>query len=137
MARNDTIDVLIIEPMKNPRRATIPNTLESLQHAVGGLIERIDLGDPEVDGWCNEEGKINGLAPNRAIRFLEDGPYGRKEEITDIICGTFVITGYDGEGHETSLTKQQADRWEQRFHDPEAIYRTPTGRIGMIPVHVL
>lgn len=129
------IRVLVIRPGRTPERRTIPNTLEAKQTIVEGYIEAIDPGDGTTI-WCNEEGKILGLAPNRALRAQKDTATHRRGEITDIICGTFLICGYDPEtGEDGSLTDEQADRWERLLHDPQTLYRTPAGRIGMIPVH--
>ena len=51
------ITVLKIEPHKHPETVVIKNDLESMQKAVGGLIEFYTL-EPNVDILCNEEGKI-------------------------------------------------------------------------------
>lgn len=132
-----TINALIIEPGKRPRRTHVENTLKTFQSIVGGYIENVPIGD-DISCYCNEDGKNIGLTPNRGIRFEQDTRYGRKGELADIICGTFVIVGYDPDtGKTIGLTEKQADKWEHRFHDPEVAYRTPSGHIGMTAVHLL
>lgn len=131
----DTITVLVIEPGLTPEIRRIPTganaELAGLQDIVGGFIEAVPLA-PHVSCYVNDEGKIQGLTPNRTLR--EGGaPDG---DIIDVVFGTFVITGYDPRtGRDVGLTDKQAEHWERVFHQPEAMYRTPNGRIGMIPIH--
>jgi hypothetical protein len=97
--------VLMIEPMKEPHVVDIGNNLKSMQEAVGGLIEVINLEDyiVMVD---NEEGKLIGLEGNRRV--------GR-----DIIAGTFFLCGSNDEGEFVSLTEEQIDKYTDRFKEPE------------------
>ncbi|MFI3326861.1 MAG: DUF3846 domain-containing protein [Clostridia bacterium] len=84
--KQENIKILKIEENQAPVIKEIPNNLKSLQKEVGGLIEIGNMGD----GNCvifNEEGKINGMNPNRWIG-------------SDIICGPFFICGDDGEDFE-------------------------------------
>ena len=52
----------------------IDDTLEAMQGVVGGDIEEYMPFEDEVAIICNEEGKVNGLTPNRAI-------YGEPEQV--------------------------------------------------------
>lgn len=61
----------------------VKNELEDLQKTVGGYIESVRLQSNLVL-ICNEEGKLNGLPPNRWYHG-------------DIICGDFFFCGDDGE----------------------------------------
>lgn len=79
---DDEIRVLKIDPGKAPYIAVLPNTLDALQAAVGGLIEIVYLGSNLVL-ICNEEGKLMGLPVNRRLG-------------NDIIVGTFLIAGVKG-----------------------------------------
>ena len=45
----------------------IDDTLEAMQKVVGGDIEKYMPFDDDVAIICNEEGKVNGLPPNRAV----------------------------------------------------------------------
>lgn len=112
-----TIDALIVEPGRQPRRARIADTLETLQHLVDGYIEPIGLGHG-VTGYVNEEGKIReDMRPNRILRIGDDGAWpSRTGRPRDIIMGTLVITGFNpGTGRNTSLTDEQADRYARIF----------------------
>ena len=61
----EKIKVVLCEPNKKARVAEIDNTLEGLQGAVQGNIESIDILGGAVALICNEEGKLNGMLPNR------------------------------------------------------------------------
>ena len=68
----ETMKVLVVEPEKEPYVKEISSGLSSLQKEVGGFIEAVyPLEDP-VAIICNEEGKLEGLPLNRALRD-EDG----------------------------------------------------------------
>ena len=99
------IKVLIVEPGKNPYPAEIPNTLESLQSQVGGLIQALYLSDAAI--ICNDEGKLIGLPWNRPL-FDEDG------QIYDVIAGTFLVAGLT-EDDFGSLTEEQEKRYTELF----------------------
>ena len=59
------MNVLLVEPMREPRAVQIESGLESLQKAVGGYIEAVYPFDDPVAVIVNDEGKINGRPPNR------------------------------------------------------------------------
>lgn len=68
--KEKTIKVLKVEPHKLPEVAELTNQLDALQKAVSigcdyvGLIEILSL-DEKTCILCNEEGKLNGMEPNR------------------------------------------------------------------------
>lgn len=62
-----TIRVVLVEPGKPARDTEIDAALEGLQRTVGGYIEAMYPFSEEVCIVCNEEGKINGMALNRAV----------------------------------------------------------------------
>ena len=66
--------VVLLEPGKMARVATIDSSLEGMQKVVGGLIEPFYPFDEPVCIICNEEGKLNSMPLNRAI-------YAEPEEI--------------------------------------------------------
>lgn len=84
--------ILKIEPGKLPQAKLIDNTLEAMQAEVDGLIEVIPVG-AGICIVCNDEGKLNGMQPNR---WLGD----------DIICGPFFVVGDTGDDF-CSLTDEQ------------------------------
>ena len=65
-ASDGKISVLLVEPNKYPKMIEIDDTLEAMQEVVGGDIEEYMPFEDEVAVICNEEGKVNGLTPNRA-----------------------------------------------------------------------
>ena len=97
---------LLIKENELPVEVEIPNTLSSLQKQVEGLIEYYYMPDIEdAVIICNEEGKINGMGPNREV--------GR-----DIIFGPFLIVGDDAEiGESRSLTDEQISKFKNMFNE--------------------
>ena len=61
------LSVLLVEPNQYPKMIEIDDTLEAMQAIVGGDIEEYMPFEDEVAIICNEEGKVNGLTPNRAV----------------------------------------------------------------------
>lgn len=109
--KTDRIQVIMCEPGKRAYTATITNTLESLQQIVGGYIETVYPFDDSVAIICNEEGKINGLELNRALRDENDKVY-------DILAGTFLIVGL-GEEDFASLSTEHQEKYLKLFEFPE------------------
>lgn len=106
--------VLIVEPRQRPRRADIPHTLRDMQQTVGGYIEIIHPFDDPVALVCDEEGKLKGYEPNRAIA-------GK-----DIIVGTFFLAGVD-EDDLTDLPDDLAEKYDMLFKSPQVFVRSPRG----------
>ena len=98
------INVLIVEPGKEPRPATVEDTLEAFQQIVGGPIEAGCYLPQRVMLVCNGEGKHMGLMPNR------ENP----TDSGDFIAGTFLLCSFEGE-HFASLTAAQQREFEAYF----------------------
>ncbi len=109
------IDVLLVEPGQYARVVTIGSKLESLQETVGGDIEAAYYFDDPVALICNEEGKINGLRLNRAVKD-ENG------EIVDIIAGTFFICGLTEDSF-GSLPEELQQKYLDQFRQPETFLK--------------
>lgn len=113
---NNKLRVLYIEPNKLPEVKLIDKDLETYQHTVSygeeGLIEPVYLQkDNSVVLICNEEGKINGMKPNRDIGH-------------DIIYGPFFIAADDRNADELkSLSDSQILKYKMLF-DRNSIIRT-------------
>ena len=101
------INVLIVEPGKEPRPATVEDTLEAFQQIVGGPIEAGCYLPQRVMLICNGEGKNMGLPPNRP----------NPNDTEDTICGPFLLCSFEGE-HFASLTPAQQTQFQAYFALP-------------------
>lgn len=120
MDNKSEIQVVLCEPRKKARIATITNTLASLQQIVGGYIEAVYPFDDPVAIICNEEGKINGLELNRALRD-ESG------RVYDILAATFLVVGLGTEDF-ASLTPEYQEKYRKLFDHPE-VFLSANGEI--------
>ncbi len=119
------MNVLVVEPYKEPYEKEIEPGLESLQHEVGGDIECVYPFDDPVGIICNDEGKLEGMPLNRSLRD-EDG------EIYDVVAGTFLVVGLGEENFE-GLSKEQMDKFKAHFRTPEQFLMIG-GEIVSIPL---
>lgn len=112
--KSDTMQVVIVEPMKKPYKKTIPNTLEAMQEVVKGNIEIVTFGKTEKGGslaiTVNEEGKLINMPMNRIIL----GKNG-----SDVLVGTFFITAYNMQGDNISLSDAECEKLIKRFTSME------------------
>lgn len=106
------LKALLVEENKLPKVIEIDNTLSSLQEVVKGYIEYTYMnGIEDAIIICNEEGKINGMGPNRDIG-------------NDIVFGPFLIVGDDPNiGENLSLTDDQINKFMEMFNE-KSIERT-------------
>lgn len=117
-ASDGKISVLLVEPNKYPKMIEIDDTLEVMQTVVGGDIEEYMPFEDEVAIICNEEGKITGMAPNRAV-YEENS-----REMLDIICGKFFIVYAPFEAERfQSLPPDLAEKYREKFKYPERFMR--------------
>ena len=111
----ETINVLLVEPGKFPQPIEMGTKLSDIQEKVGGLIE---TSYPFADKAClvmSDTGKLEGLPLNRALRD-EHG------EIYDIVAGSFLVVGINGDSF-SSLSTYQMKLYEEKFHSPEVFLR--------------
>ena len=117
-ASDGKISVLLVEPNKYPKMIEIDDTLEVMQTVVGGDIEEYMPFEDEVAIICNEEGKITGMAPNRAV-YEENS-----REMLDIICGKFFIVYAPFEAERfQSLPPDLVEKYREKFKYPERFMR--------------
>ena len=84
----------------------------------GRDIEEYMPFEDEVAIICNEEGKITGMAPNRAV-YEENS-----REMLDIICGKFFIVYAPFEAERfQSLPPDLAEKYREKFKYPERFMR--------------
>lgn len=122
--KEEKIKVVFCEPGKRARITEIDNTLNSLQATVKGDIETFYPFEEQVCIVCNEEGKFNGMEPNRAV-------YGENREILDVIFGPFIICDCSGQDF-GSLDREQLERFSKKFKNPERLI-TVNGTLLSIP----
>ena len=92
----EKMTVLYVKPGEKPKRIEIENDLEALQRAVGGYIEAVYPYEDPVALIVNEEGKLNGLPLNRALRDEERGLGGQHVEVPDeVLLAMAQIAGGD------------------------------------------
>ena len=97
------IKVLKVEPGQAPAVKEIQNDLKSLQAEVDGFIECISFPNGCVV-VCNEEGKLNGMQPNRRLG-------------ADIICGRFFVCDTTRSGDFSSLGKSKIAEYSRLFSE--------------------
>ena len=117
------MNVLLVEPMREPRAVQIDSGLESLQKAVGGSIQAVYPYDDPVALICNEEGKLMGLPLNRSLTD-ENG------EIYDIIAGNFILTGLT-EDNFGDLSPELMEKFSEQFKHPEDFVRIAGKILGV------
>lgn len=113
--KEKNIQVVLCEPGKKARVTTIKNDLTSLQKMTGGYIEAVYPFEDPVAIVCNEEGKINGMELNRALRDDQGNIY-------DILAGPFLVVGL-GEEDFASLSKDLQEKYRKLFEHPEVFFR--------------
>lgn len=109
---SEMMTVVLLEPHKKARIIEFEHTLESMQNLVGGYIEAVYPFEDEVAIICNDEGKINGMPYNRAIREEDTN------EIMDIVAGPFFVCGLT-EDNFGSLSEEQQQKYLNMFRYPE------------------
>ncbi len=122
--------VVVCPPQEEAYIAEIPNEYSYLTKVVDGPIECVYPFRDKGNGYgiglvCNEEGKLRGMPLSREIKF-------EGTDYRDIIAGTFLIVGMTRESF-GSLSPAQAEKYRQKFLDPEIFIRTEHAIIA-IPV---
>ena len=106
--KDNSLTVLVVEPMKYPHVMQISDTLQAMQAVVGGDIEAVyPFPNDNVALICNGNSKIEGLQPNRFLRLENGEPY-------DVVCGTFFLAGIGSENF-VSLTPEQVRRYNSMY----------------------
>lgn len=113
--KEERIRVVLLQPGQLSKITEIDASLEGMQKTVGGLIEPFYPFEEEVCMVVNDEGKLGGMRPNRAV-------YGENNEMLDIICGSAFICDCSGENF-ASLNEEQLARYAKQFRYPEQFFR--------------
>ena len=94
--------------MEIPHVQEIDNDLKAMQEIVGGLIEPVPLyEDPEVCLVCNDEGKLEGLPCNRALKDDHGATY-------EIIQSNFLSRAW-GEEDFASLPDDMIEKYTEMY----------------------
>lgn len=104
------LTVVVVEPGKRPYLKEIPPGFQSLQREVCGRIEATFL-ENGVYAISDEFAKLTGKPLNRSLR---DGTC----EVFDIIAGTFLLVGVEGE-HYASLPNNLMKKYISLFETEE------------------
>ena len=115
----ETIRMLEVAPLAEPRLIEVEHTLENLQELVGGTIQAVYPWDDPVALLCDDDGKFKGYPANRVLTDETGEPY-------DIVVGTFYIVGLTREDF-GSLSDELAEKFADRFRYPEMMMRQMDG----------
>ena len=107
--------VVACYPGKTAQVIEIEGGLEGMQKFVGGFIEAVYPFDDPVAIVCNEEGKLNGMKPNRAL-YTEDG------EMFAIVAGPMFVCGL-GEENFASLQGELLEKYLDKYKHPEVFVK--------------
>lgn len=122
------IRVVVIEPYKKAYIIEkFKNTEENFKSFLGEDYKVKSYFLDDTLFLCSK----SSMTPNRAIRDV-------KGNISDIICGTFVIVWNCGRGRRNigTLPKQYAEKYVKLFKEAEMYRRLPNGKILMQEVKV-
>ena len=120
----DKIRVIMLRPGKRATVEVIDASLSGMQEIVGGYIQAVYPFDDPVAIVCNEEGKLDGLEMNRALRD-EDG------DIYDVLCGTAFLCGLTAENF-GDMPEELTEKYLRLFGQAETFFRDPTGNIHVL-----
>ena len=125
------ITALVVEPGKAAKEVQIDSSLASLQSIVGGYVEALYPYDDDVIFLCDEESKLKSSSqPNRTLFDGDGHPY-------DIIFGTFIIAGTDGDGI-ASLPEKMLKKYTRKYEHPDIFYKVPsTGDLLTVSDNIL
>lgn len=115
--------VVLVHPGTSAQIVEMDLSLKNMQKTVGGLIQAVYPFDDPVCLVCNDEGKLEGLPPNRVL-IDEDGM------VSDIIAGTFFICGI-GEDDLTGLSDEMAEKYKKYYRNPQ-FFMMENGKINVI-----
>lgn len=117
-AHENRISVLLVEPDRYPRTIEIDDTLEAMQAVVGGDIEEYMPFEDEVAIVCNEEGKLIGLPPNRAIYAEPETVEMTYSELADL----FRNAESEGKKHLTGYIVFSQDSFNKPYDERSRTY---------------
>ena len=119
-----TMKALLIPVGEEPREIEVEG-LADLQALVDGHIDAVGwVFNDAPTLYVNDEGKVNGMLPNRAVYVTAedagcqkwDGGTWAEGEVLDILYGPIVAVGLDPRtGEDRDILPEEADRVHERF----------------------
>ena len=101
------------EPGKVPYETEVEGGYKNIQKALGcDTFQATYPFEDMVAILCDEEGKLNGSKPNRAL-------YDADGDMYDIVFGKFLVVGL-GEEDFTDLSPELMGKFMERFKYPES-----------------
>lgn len=132
-ADGDLTTFVLVETNQEPVIEKTFDVNDYFKNAVGGMRSEFYLKEDSV-AIIFDKAAADRNIPNRAFRD-KDG------RVSDMISGTFMIVGFDGKDY-VSLTREQIDRYSERFKIPDIIMRyngellaVPSNEHSMIPLY--
>ena len=114
--KENKIKVLMVEPGKKAYEKEIGTSLQEIYSALDcECIQTFYPYEDLVVIVCDDEGKINGGRPNRAI-------YGEDGKMMDIVCGKFFICDCSTDQFK-SLPDDMMQKYKKQFLLPERFCR--------------
>lgn len=99
------VRMLLVSPGQEPKEVPVEDSVRALQKLVGGRFQIVYPWD-DACLICNDEGKLNGMHPNRVVRT------GLMS--VDVIHGPFLVSGFSKDDLD-SLTDEQMKRYRAEF----------------------
>ena len=121
----ETIQGIYVSPGAPARELEVKNALLPLQRLVQGNLEVIYPFGDDIALVCNEEGKLRGLRPSRALL----SPRG---EVLDVIFGSFFLCGTSEDAFR-SLRSEEKQQMMEKFREPE-LFRYQDGKIKVTKI---
>ena len=114
--KKETIKVLMVEPGKKAYEKEIGITIEDLHALLDcDCYQTMYPYRDKVVFVCDDESKIKGSKPNRAL-------YDERGKMIDIVCGKFFICDCSTDRFK-SLPDEMMEKYKKQFLLPERLYR--------------
>lgn len=125
------IKAVFCEPNKMAKVVETSTDYANLRGLIGcDIATTMELITNKVVIVYNDEGKLDGSEPNRAIfqeDILTDFKTKKKHQFIDFIAGSFIICGLNEDGELISLSEKQLSQYLKLYLYPEAISFVETG----------
>lgn len=124
---NDMMTILYIQAGKKPQVIRIRQVPSEMQRLVGGTISSFTPFDDGSVMIVNDNGKIDGLQFNRAVR-------DKNGKVIDIIAGDFFICyASPGKPEFSSLPDELIRKYSELFKTPKSFIDIG-GKMLVVPV---